>query len=242
MRTEAPSAKISELREGEAATVCAYVRNADTRMQKNRLSITNVRICDETGEMQISVFNGKYPPPALRRGELCAFYGKISRDSYGFHMTNPVFSKYASGWNAAFFTIQPVYPLTRGLTQNLLRGIIAEALKTAPPEYETLPIALLQKYRLMPRGSRCRTFTSPDRAELEESRRRLKFEELFTMQLMLLLLKDAEALRPGTQFPFAAPLQTRKFNALPKRFLLRCLKGRRPYGKKSRKIWMQTGR
>lgn len=185
--------KISELREGEAATVCAYVRNADTRMQKNRLSITNVRICDETGEMQISVFNGKYPPPALRRGELCAFYGKISRDSYGFHMINPVFSKYASGWNAAFFTIQPVYPLTRGLTQNLLRGIIAEALKTAPPEYETLPIALLQKYRLMPRGLALQNIHFPrSAAELEESRRRLKFEELFTMQLMLLLLKDAE--------------------------------------------------
>lgn len=155
-------------------------------MQKNRLSITSIRICDETGEMNLSVFNGKYPPPALRRGELCAFYGKISRDSYGFHMTNPAFTKYANGWNAAFFTIQPVYPLTKGLTQNLLRGIVAEALKTAPPEYETLPIALLQKYRLMPRGLALQNIHFPrSAADLEESRRRLKFEELFTMQLML---------------------------------------------------------
>ena len=185
--------KISGLREGEAATVCAYIRNTDTRMQKNRLSITSIRICDETGEMNLSVFNGKYPPPALRRGELCAFYGKISRDSYGFHMTNPAFTKYANGWSAAFFTIQPVYPLTKGLTQNLLRGIVAEALKTAPPEYETLPIALLQKYRLMPRGLALQNIHFPrSAADLEESRRRLKFEELFTMQLMLLLLKDAE--------------------------------------------------
>lgn len=91
MRTEAPSAKFPSCGRGRPLRYARMVRNADTRMQKNRLSITNVRICDETGEMQISVFNGKYPPPALRRGELCAFYGKISRDSYGFHMTNPVF-------------------------------------------------------------------------------------------------------------------------------------------------------
>lgn len=55
--------KISELREGEAATVCAYVRNADTRMQKNRLSITNVRICDETGKCRFPFLTGNIRLP-----------------------------------------------------------------------------------------------------------------------------------------------------------------------------------
>ncbi len=186
--------KIAALRGGESATVCAYVKSADTRTVNSRLSVTNIRIYDETGHMNLSVFNGKYAPPKIRPGELYAFYGKISSDQYGFHMTNPVFTKYTGRWDETFFTIQPVYPLTKGLTQHVLRKITAEALKTAPPEYETLPVALLKKYRLMMRADALKNVHFPQSAAAaEESRKRFKFEELFTMQLMLLLLKDAEA-------------------------------------------------
>ena len=185
--------KIAALRDGENATVCAYIKRTETRTVNNRFSITNIRVYDETGSMNLSIFNGKYPPPLLCAGELYAFYGKISKDQYGFHMTNPTFTKYDGRWEESFFTIQPLYPLTKGMTQNILRKIMAEALKTAPPQYETLPVGLLKKYHLMMRGDALRNIHFPRSMEaMQESRKRFKFEELFTMQLMLLLLKDAE--------------------------------------------------
>lgn len=194
--------KIAALQEGESVTVCAYVRSMETRTVNARARVTNIRIQDETGYMNLSIFNGTYPPPPIHCGELYAFYGKISKDAYGTHMTNPVFTRYEGRWEEAFFTLQPVYPLTKGLTQNILRRIVAEALRTLPPAHETLPVILLRKYNLMPRGEALRNIHFPRSAEAaRESRRRFQFEELFTMQLMLFLLKDAGGrVRNGISF------------------------------------------
>lgn len=184
--------KISELLSGESVTVCAYVRALDTKRVNTSVSVTNVRVYDETGAMSMSVFSGRYPPPALRAGGLYAFYGRITEDRYGLHMVNPVYSEYKDKWDESFFTVQPIYPLTKGLTQNVLRKITAEAIKIAPPEYETLPKNILRKYGLMPRGEAVRNVHFPaSMKDAEEARRRFKFEELFTMQLMLLLAKEA---------------------------------------------------
>ena len=131
--------KISELAGGESVTVCGYVKSTDTRKVNRTISVTNVRIYDETGNMKISVFNGKYGERPFKVGVLYAFYGKVNRDQYGLSMTNPVMTEYSDGWDKSFFTIQPIYPLTKGLTQNILRKMTAEALKIAPPSYETLP-------------------------------------------------------------------------------------------------------
>ena len=185
--------KISELAGGESVTVCGYVKSTDTRKVNRTISVTNVRIYDETGNMRISVFNGKYGERPFKVGALYAFYGKVNRDQYGLSMTNPVMTEYSDGWDKSFFTIQPIYPLTKGLTQNILRKMTAEALKIAPPSYETLPKVLLRKYGMPQRDVALKNLHFPENSNAAaESIRRFKFEELFTLQLMLLMLKDAQ--------------------------------------------------
>lgn len=185
--------KISELAGGESVTVCGYVKSTDTRKVNRTISVTNVRIYDETGNMRISVFNGKYGERLFKVGALYAFYGKVNRDQYGLSMTNPVMTEYSDGWDKSFFTIQPIYPLTKGLTQNVLRKMTAEALKIAPPSYETLPKVLLRKYGMPQRDVALKNLHFPENSNAAaESIRRFKFEELFTLQLMLLMLKDAQ--------------------------------------------------
>jgi ATP-dependent DNA helicase RecG len=185
--------KISELAGGESVTVCGYVKSTDTRKVNRTISVTNVRIYDETGNMKISVFNGKYGERPFKVGALYAFYGKVNRDQYGLSMTNPVMTEYSDGWDKSFFTIQPIYPLTKGLTQNILRKMTAEALKIAPPSYETLPKAILGKYGMPQRDVALKNLHFPENSNAAaESIRRFKFEELFTLQLMLLMLKDAQ--------------------------------------------------
>ena len=185
--------KISELAGGESVTVCGYVKSTDTRKVNRTISVTNVRIYDETGNMRISVFNGKYGERPFKVGALYAFYGKVNRDQYGLSMTNPVMTEYSDGWDKSFFTIQPIYPLTKGLTQNVLRKMTAEALKIAPPSYETLPKVLLRKYGMPQRDVALKNLHFPENSNAAaESIRRFKFEELFTLQLMLLMLKDAQ--------------------------------------------------
>lgn len=193
---------IQELRAGEAVTVYGVVQSVESHQIGKAVTLTTIRLRDESGILTISIFNGRYPAPPIHMGDAYAFYGRITKDQYGCHMTNPSFTKYTDHWDTEFFRIQPVYPLTKGLTQHILRKITAEALRIAPPAYETLPIPLLKKYGLMARGEALRNVHFPDGVEkMLESRKRLKFEELFTMQFLLLLLKETEdGIQNGTSF------------------------------------------
>ena len=185
--------KISQVQDGETVTVCGYVQQKDTKKVNRQLSVINLKISDENANMRISVFFGKYGEYQFKIGGLYAFYGKVTRNQYGASMTNPVISEYNGSWDREFFSIQPIYPLTKGLTQNILRKMVSEALKVAPPSYETLPKEILEKYGLLRRDKALKNLHFPENAEAaEKSRYRFKFEELFLMQLMLLKLKDAK--------------------------------------------------
>ncbi len=183
--------KISDMIQDKSCTVCAYIRKNTLKKINRTVSVSNLQIYDETGQMNISVFGGKYGMHKFETGELYAFYGKVEKNQYGFHMVNPVFTKYEDKWDEKFFRIQPIYPLTNGLTQNIIRKIITEAMLVEPIDYETLPKSIIEKYSLLNRGDAIRNVHFPQNIQMaSRSRKRLKFEELFTIQLMLFLVKE----------------------------------------------------
>lgn len=81
----------------------------------------------------------------------------------------------------------PVYPLTEGITQTLLRSAIATALEQLTPKLqEDLPRAVLRREKLMPLGEALRTLHRPPSLEAaRRARRRLVYGELFRFQLDL---------------------------------------------------------
>ena len=158
--------KICQLEAEQSVTVRGYVKSVNVHRVNNRASVTNVRIYDETGSMRISVFNGQYVKTQFKVGGLYAFYGKVARDNYGISMTNPVTTEYSNAWDSSFFTMQPVYPLTKGLTQNILRKMVSEALKIAPPSYETLPKPVLEKYNLPRRDVALKNLHFPEKLSI----------------------------------------------------------------------------
>lgn len=94
-------------------------------------------------------------------------------------------------------TFDPVYPTTDKLTQ---RGLDAKGLRKlvrtlldslAPSDLpETLPDHLLSQYRMVPRWAALRHIHFPEnQQELDAATRRLKFEELFFLQLRLLQVR-----------------------------------------------------
>lgn len=185
--------KISQLKSGQSVTVCGFIKSIDTRRVNNKISVTNLKIYDDTASMRICIFNGKYGARQFKIGGLYGFFGKVNIDQYGVSMTNPAITEHKEKWDDEFFSIQPIYPLTKGLTQNVLRKTMGEALKVAPPSYETLPASILEQYGLMRRDVALANLHFPSDMNLaNESIKRFKFEELFMMQLMLMMLKDTE--------------------------------------------------
>ncbi|NLO90479.1 MAG: ATP-dependent DNA helicase RecG [Elusimicrobia bacterium] len=78
--------------------------------------------------------------------------------------------------------IVPVYPLTDGLNAKFVRQAVHNALAQYAPSDETLPLSLLRKRHLPELGSSVRGMHFPqDDAALENARKRLAYEEFFTL-------------------------------------------------------------
>lgn len=88
--------------------------------------------------------------------------------------------------------IWPVYGLTEGLTQPVMRQIVRGALDTyAPLLEETLPEELLDRERLWPIHAALPQLHQPSsRDSLETARRRFIFQELLVMQLALAMRRE----------------------------------------------------
>lgn len=88
--------------------------------------------------------------------------------------------------------IIPLYPLTYSISQNQIRKIIQNGLSLAKNSLqETIPKYILDEYKLMEINSAINKIHFPKSFdEFEKARTRLAFEELLTMQLLLLNLKN----------------------------------------------------
>lgn len=88
--------------------------------------------------------------------------------------------------------IIPLYPLTYHISQNQIRKIIENGLSLVKDKLkETMPSYILEEYQLLKINDAIHKIHFPeDFEEFEKARKRLAFEELLTMQLLLFNLKN----------------------------------------------------
>jgi len=106
-------------------------------------------------------------------------------------MNSPVFDK--EGENKNTGKIIPIYPLTYNLSQNTIRKIIDTGIKEVNNSLEeTLPEYLKKEYNLYEINNAINKIHFPENfEEFKNARKRLVFEELLSMQLALLSLKQS---------------------------------------------------
>ena len=182
---------ISELVDKEEALVSAIVvsRMSEIRIRKN-LTLCKVIVRDETGTMQVTWYNQAYLKNTLKVNERYKFFGKVSNKYGKIDMQSPVFEPEEQ--NTKTGKIIPIYPLTYNLSQNTIRKIIENGLLEVKGKLEeTIPEYLLSKYTLCDINTAIEKIHFPDNfAEFNLARKRLVFEELLSMQLALLSLKN----------------------------------------------------
>jgi ATP-dependent DNA helicase RecG len=159
------------------------------------LTIYKLKAFDETGTINITIFNSIYMAEALKAGEEFLFFGKVTSTLFGKELTSPQFMPAGTGQK-----IRPIYPLTEGLSNK----IITDAVKQILPKIEEQlddPIDdyLRTEYNLCHIRFALQNIHMPSSFEvLGSARRRLVFEELLYLQLGLLMLK-----RRNRQFTLA---------------------------------------
>ena len=154
---------------------------------------------DETGTMELVWFKGaRWLKSSLPVNKPCLVYGKPTEFKGKFNMAHPEVEEIESSRMAAGVGLKPVYSTTekmsnRGLNSNVIGKLTLQLCEEVRNEIpEVLPQELIQQYKLISRAEALVQLHAPANAEkLEQARRRLKFEELFFLQLQVLQTKLA---------------------------------------------------
>ena len=182
---------IDELVDGEEALIkaIAVTKVSEIRI-RNNMTIFKLTVRDETGVCYITWFNMKYLKNRIKSGQEYNFYGKVKRVGNKIEMMSPVFEEESLGKSTG--KIIPIYPSIYELTQNTLKNIISNGLlKVNGSLEETLPKYLIDEYKLVDINNAIQQIHFPDSFKSYNiARKRLVFEELLTMQLALLNLKN----------------------------------------------------
>ena len=200
----------------EGVAVCLELTVAEPpRLSRIRrgLELVKARLVDDTGSLTAAFFNQAYMKDALRTGETYMVYGKVEGPRGRRQMTNPVCERADRvRFNGR---ILPVYPLTHGISNNLLAGLAQRCVEECAGQVEeALPRDLRQAHALAAAEFACRNIHFPaDEEALALARRRLIFEELFSLTCGMALLRrrrDAAAVAP-----FAVPPEEEFLSLLP---------------------------
>lgn len=152
---------------------------------------------DETGAMELVWFKGvKWVKDALKINIPYIIYGKLNAYNNSFSIAHPEMELVAAYKKKQQIAMQPVYPSTEML---LAKGISNKIISTSIHNLfiqiegkirESLSVSFIKEYQLMSKSEAMLNIHFPKNQEkLAKAQYRLKFEELFFIQLQLLRKK-----------------------------------------------------
>mgnify|MGYP002644642349 FL=1 len=172
-------------RAGARQAVILTVSTAPRRSRlKNRMTLLKFRAFDDSGTCEVAFFNQDYLADSFPIGAVFRFFGRVERTGRGFSLTNPAFEPYTEG--NALPPLFPVYPLTEGLSNKLISGLIRQAMPAIARMEDPLPEDIREREGLCTLAFALRTVhCPPDFQSLHTAKTRLAFDEFFRFALGL---------------------------------------------------------
>ena len=215
-RRHAP--KIADAAFGEIATITVRIDAHETPGAPKRPY--RVICSDETGFMTLVFFHAKqdWLEKTYPVGEIRVVSGRVDEFGGGRQMTHPDFVATLEEADS-IRTVQPVYPLTQGLTQKVMKRAMDGALDRAPALAEWADENLLAQRQWPDWRSALKRAHSPESGPdlLPESvaRVRLAYDELLATQLALLLVRQRQRRLRGRTLDGDGRLRRKIVDALP---------------------------
>jgi ATP-dependent DNA helicase RecG len=187
--------KVNELQNNNSEVqIVGKVINIKTVEQakgRGRLVATFV---DDTGQMELVWFQGqKWVRESLKINTVYVIFGKVSQFGATFNMAHPEMELLEEHKASLRSAMQPVYPSTeklanRGITNKVVNKMMQQLfLETQNLFQETIPNYLLDELKLIPKSEALLNVHFPKSQDLlAKAQFRLKFEELFFIQLQLI--------------------------------------------------------
>jgi len=212
--------RIAELRPGNTEAFFATVVSAEALTTKGGRRYFEAIVRDETGSLPLKWFHfhPTYMKKNLQPGRRGIFIGDVAQFGFQREMHHPEVEWAAEGEDLSqvmardpdnFGRILPVYPLTEGVSQKVMRRIMRDTVQQFSRRVTgSLPEELVRRHGLMTLPAALREAHAPDPssnvAELNagkgEAHRSLAFDELFFLQLGLAMKRRGVALENGISF------------------------------------------
>lgn len=179
---------LSDLKVGEEALVLARVRRCKMRRTRTGKTIVEVDAFDGTGYLRVVFFNQAWRAKQLNEGVEAAFFGKLERFRSVEQMSNPLVDLIGDRTGK----IVPIYPQSEkaGIATWEISKFVSDALARTGDLFDPVPESVLDRLDLMGRTDAFRGIHQPtSMGESLLARRRLAFDELLRLQLMLVRSK-----------------------------------------------------
>jgi ATP-dependent DNA helicase RecG len=182
---------ISALVEGKEAMVLATVRKVSSRPTRNRRTMVEIDLFDQSSYLHLTFFNQPWRAKQLHEGMEVVVFGKVERFGGRKQMTNPLVDLVGNRTGR----IVAVYPQSEkaGLTSDAIAANVAEALaRFARHLVDPLPDDIRERLDLADRTWALHQTHVPEHwGDQLPARRRLGFDELLRLQLILVMRKRA---------------------------------------------------
>jgi len=216
---------------GEDITVLAKLQMIKNRRGwKSKKNITEAIFADSNGDvLRVIWFNQSYLTKVLHPGDMVNLSGKVKLDVIGAQLVSPTYEKVSmnfgidptsilplkreEGQDPTLYPslkigvhtgrLVPIYPTTSGITQKQIRFLIKQVISVVVDLEEWIPDNILEDYDLVDIKSAVSGAHFPiDEINLDTSLKRLKFGELFTLQLKgeLARQKRQKQIAPNIKF------------------------------------------
>ena len=184
---------ISELKAGSDFLIQARLVNK--RMGANRFNKKTplvLNVSDDSGMLEVVFFNGYFLNKLFDIGKEYVFYGRITENLDRFQIVHPEFT--LAGSSDDIREIIPVYSLRQGISQKEMRRMQRDIKGVYSSIKEWIPEDIVKKNKLASLDFAISNMHFPSNAKkVLQSRYRLVFDELFTLETGLMYMKSDDS-------------------------------------------------
>ena len=209
--------RVCDLVVGVESLVVVEVRRVQKRVTRNRMTMVTATVGDDTGIITLTFFNQPWREKQLREGLTITVFGKPSEYRGSLQFTNPLVDLIGDRTGR-------IVPIYSGLgdsgvkTWEVASWVEQTLVRCAPRGIlEPLPIDVVKSLGLVTREEALRNMHMPETMALQEkARRRLAFDELLRLQLLLVARKKRMEMESmGIRHVVDGPLVRRFLAGLP---------------------------
>lgn len=184
---------ISEVEEGKINTIAGSVFGRIAVSVNRSMQITTLNLKDLTGTIKVLWFRMPFLRTTLGKGGTLILRGRVVRKRDRLVMEHPEIFYPASKYDEKRYSMQPVYPLTAGLTNNTVIKAVRQSLEAVDDSLDILPAGLAEKYGFLPYSEAVRRMHFPeDKDAFIRARERFVYEEFLVFILSLRRMKASE--------------------------------------------------